>query len=54
VSASIIWNWAAQASVSSLVLGIVLLVSLSTYAPERIRQAVRKGRRLRAAASRGR
>jgi hypothetical protein len=51
VSASSIWNWAAQASISSLVFAIGLLVLLSTYAPRRIRQAVRKGRRLRAAAS---
>jgi hypothetical protein len=54
VSASIIWNSARQASVSSLVTGIVLLVLLGTYAPRQIRQAVRKGRRLRAAASRAR
>jgi hypothetical protein len=53
-SASIIWYSATQASVPQLVLGISLLVVLSTYAPRRIRQAVRKGRRLRAAASRGR
>jgi hypothetical protein len=53
-SASIIWTWAAQASVSSLVLAIVLLVQPITYAPKRIQQAARKGRRLRAAASRGR
>jgi hypothetical protein len=51
VSATIIWNWAVQASVSSLVFGIGLLVLLSTYAPLQIRQAVRKGRRLRAGAS---
>jgi hypothetical protein len=51
VSASSIWNWAVQASVSSLVFGIALLVALSAYAPMRIQQAVRKGRRVRAAAS---
>jgi hypothetical protein len=51
VAASSIWDWAVQASVPSLVFGIGLLVALSTYAPIQLRQAVRKGRRLRAAAS---
>jgi hypothetical protein len=51
VSASIIWLSAFQASVPWLVVGIGQLVLLSSYAPWRIGRAVRKGRRLRAAAS---
>ena len=54
VSASIIWFSATQASVPQLIIGISLLVVLSTYAPRRIQRAVRKSRRLWAAASRGR
>jgi hypothetical protein len=54
VAVSIIWTSAVQASVSSLVVGIILLVLPITYAPRQIGQAVRKGRRLRAAASGGR
>jgi hypothetical protein len=51
VSASNIWFSATQASVLSLVVGIGMLVLVSTYAPRQIGQAIRKGRRLRAAAS---
>jgi hypothetical protein len=50
VSASAIWLSATQASVPYLVVGISQLVLLSTYAPNRIRRAVRKGRQLRATA----
>jgi len=49
VSANVIWLAAVQASVPWLVVGIGTLILLSTYAPNQIRRAVRKERRLRAA-----
>jgi hypothetical protein len=52
-SASVIWLSAAQGSVTWLVIGVANLVVVSATAPDRIRQAVRRGRRLRAAASGG-
>ena len=53
-SANLIWFSATQASVAWLVIGVANLVVLSQTAPDRIRRAVRKGRRLRAAAHGGR
>jgi hypothetical protein len=51
VSVSNVWLSAAQASVFYLVAGIGLLIMVGATAPWRIRQAIRKGRRLRAAAA---
>ena len=47
----VIWWSAAQASVAYLVIGVANVVVLIAVEPTRIGRAVRKGRRLRAAAS---
>ncbi len=44
------WTSATQASVLWLVVGLGVLIAVSTTAPRSIGQAIRKGRRLRAAA----
>ena len=50
-SADIIWYSAAQASVTWLIIGVANVVVLIACEPTRIGRAVRKGRRVRAAAS---
>jgi len=50
-SAMVIWWSAAQASVAYLVIGVADMVVVIAVEPTRIGRAVRKGRRLRAAAS---
>jgi len=54
VAANAIWLWVTQASVEWLIFAVVLLTLMSVSAPVQVRQAARQGRRLRAAASRGR
>jgi hypothetical protein len=51
VSANTIWLAAIQSSLPWLVVGVANLAVVSVVAPRRIGQAVRQGRRLRAAAS---
>jgi hypothetical protein len=54
VPANVIWLAAIQSSLPWLVVGLVTLAVVGALAPRRIRQAARKGRRLRrAAAARG-
>jgi hypothetical protein len=49
VSANTIWLAATQSSLPWLVVGVANLAVVSVVAPRRIGQAVRQGRRLRAA-----
>jgi hypothetical protein len=54
VIANAIWLSVTQASVMWLLFAVLLVTLVSMSAPHRIRRAVRRGRRLRSAASRGR
>jgi hypothetical protein len=54
VVANAVWLSVTQASVMELLVALLVLTLVSMSAPNRIRRAVRKGRRLRSAASRGR